>query len=158
MSGFIATGELGSSEAPETTIRNTGFFPDVDLNDLRETVRLDGTVSHPRLYHAAVEAITSTNRDLREWRLLQQAAGYASLATVPAETIDDERELVILYRRAVYATTAANLRERYRDFDATADGHKTADALETPIDDLRRDARWAIRDLLGVARTTVELI
>ena len=30
--------------------------------------------------------------------------------------------------------------------------------MENPIDDLRRDARWAISDILGIGRTTVELI
>lgn len=158
MSGFVATDELISSDSPENTVRNSGFFPDIDLAALRETVRLDGTVSHPRLYHAAVEAISSANRDLRDWRVTQQAAGYSTLDAVPAETIDGKSELVYYYLRAVYSTASANLRERYRDSDTTADGHKAADSLETPIDDLRRDARWAIHDLLGIPRSTIELI
>lgn len=54
--------------------------------------------------------------------------------------------------------TKANLIEHYRDFDATGDGHKAADKLELSADDLYRDARFAIRDIIGQSHTTVELI
>ena len=77
---------------------------------------------------------------------------------VEAEEINGESELKQLYLRAVYATTKANLIERYRDYDATGDGHKSADKLELSADDLYRDARFAIRDIIGETHTTVELI
>ena len=54
--------------------------------------------------------------------------------------------------------TKANLIEHYRDFDSTGDGHKAADKLELSADDLYRDARFAIRDIIGQSHTTVELI
>ena len=60
-----------------------------------------------------------------------------------------------LFQYRCQATPAA---EAYRSFDATNDGHRYADKLESPIDDLRRDAHRAIADILGRARTTVELI
>lgn len=157
MSGLIAIGSPGD-DAESVCITSSTFWPQVDLTIVRETVRLDGTVTSQRLYHAAVDAISSVNRELRDWRNQHQQAGHSTLAAVPADQIDGTSELVMFYLRAVYATTSANLRERYRDFDATADGHKGADQLETPIDDLRRDARWAICDLRGIGRTTVELI
>jgi integrase len=53
---------------------------------------------------------------------------------------------------------AAWLIERYRTIDATATGDRKAEAENLGVDDLRRDARWAISDLTGVGRTTVELI
>lgn len=153
---FIATGK-GTAPLVDT-LANNGFFPNIDLQDLQDAMRLDGTVTMPRLKHAAVEAITSVNGELRDWRLRQEGLGFAALADVPAEEIDKESVQLARYRRAVYCLTKANLTERYRDFDATHDGHKRATELESPIDDLRRDARWAISDLLGRARNTVELI
>jgi hypothetical protein len=153
---FIAT-EDTATPLPDT-LANASFYPDIDLQDLRDAMRLDGTVTPARLRHAAVEATASVNDELRAWRLTQQNAGHARLADVPAEKIDDDTVLVARYLRAVYCLTKANLTERYRDFDATHDGHARAAELESPIDDLRRDARWAITDILGTRRTSVELI
>ncbi len=45
-----------------------------------------------------------------------------------------------------------------RDYSATGDGAERADALTPTADEYRRDARWAIRNILGIAHTTVELI
>ena len=48
--------------------------------------------------------------------------------------------------------------ERMLSFDATAAGQRKAESQEPAIDDHRRNARWAIRDILGLPRTTTELI
>ncbi|MGX2951352.1 head completion/stabilization protein [Ursidibacter sp. B-7004-1] len=52
----------------------------------------------------------------------------------------------------------ANLYERYRSFDSTKEGADKAQEYENSVDDLRRDARFAIRDLLNINRWTSELI
>lgn len=52
----------------------------------------------------------------------------------------------------------ASLYERYLDSAATAEAVKDASAKDLTADDLYRDARFAIRDILGVSHTTVELI
>ena len=154
-SGFVSVAE--SPTAP-VTVKNTAFYPDVALADVRTTMRLDGTVTDARLQHTLVDAIVQTNQELREWKATQLALGFHTLADVPAEQTNNESVLLALYRRAVYSFTAANLIERLRNVDTTNEGHDRADQLESPIDDLRRDARWAIRDLLGRHRNTVELI
>lgn len=51
-----------------------------------------------------------------------------------------------------------DLYERYRGIDTTTAGDRKADALDTTVADLRRDKVWAISDLVGRSRTTVELI
>jgi hypothetical protein len=58
----------------------------------------------------------------------------------------------------VYCTAGAELAERYRGLDTTGTGQSAADQLTPVIDEYRRDARWAISDILGLTRTTVELI
>jgi hypothetical protein len=72
--------------------------------------------------------------------------------------IGDTSRLVLLYQRAVYATAKAELIERYRDFDSTDAGQRRAEAMELSVDDYRRQARYAIRDILGRPRATVELL
>ncbi|MFM1711904.1 head completion/stabilization protein [Aeromonas salmonicida] len=153
--GFIATAPTSPDEGD---IANSPFWPAISLPDLRETVRLDGTVTTARLTHAVVDAITSVNRDLADWRSARQAEGHATLAAVPSEVINNESVHLHSYRRAVYAMTRANLLERYTDYSATGDGVKGADAKIISSDDLYRDARFAIRDILGTTHNTVELI
>ncbi len=153
---FITTSPL--PETATTIITNSTFWPDIDLSQLRDAIRIDGTVTDERLTHAVINAISSVNRDLSAWRQEQQTAGAVTLADVAADEINGESELKQLYLRAVYATTKANLIERYRDYDATGDGHKSADKLELSTDDLYRDARFAIRDIIGDTHTSVELI
>lgn len=153
--GFIATAPTAPDEGE---ITSNPFWPAISLANLRDTVRLDGTVTTARLTHAVVDAITSVNRDLADWRSARQAEGHATLATVPSDIINNESVHLHSYRRAVYAMTRANLLERYTDYSATGDGVKGADAKIISSDDLYRDARFAIRDILGTTHNTVELI
>ncbi|KLV38656.1 hypothetical protein SH16_03426 [Aeromonas caviae] len=156
----MSTGFIANATTPpaEGEIDSSPFWPAISLPDLRDTVRLDGTVTTARLKHAVIDAITSVNRDLADWRSARQAEGHATLAAVPSEVINNESVHLHSYRRAVYATTRANLLERYTDYSATGDGTKGADAKVISSDDLYRDARFAIRDILGTTHNTVELI
>jgi len=154
MSAFIAAG--GSNE-PHLII-NDGWFPDLDGQHMRESLRLDGSVTDARLEVAAVNAIIETNRELVGYKTLRKADGAATIADVPADSIQGESQLLHLYRRAIYCTAGAELAERYRDYSATGDGAERAEALTPTADEYRRDARWAIRSILGRVHTTVELI
>ncbi len=153
--GFIANATTSPAEGE---IDSTPFWPAISLPDLRDTVRLDGTVTTARLKHAVIDAITSVNRDLADWRRAREAEGVTTLAAVPGEVINGESAYLHSYRRAVYAMTRANLLERYTDYSATGDGVKGADAKIISSDDLYRDARFAIRDILGTTHITVALI
>ncbi|MDX7854348.1 head completion/stabilization protein, partial [Aeromonas caviae] len=143
--GFIANATTSPAEGE---IDSSPFWPAISLPDLRDTVRLDGTVTTARLKHAVIDAITSVNRDLAGWRRAREAEGVATLAAVPGEVINGESAYLHSYRRAVYAMTRANLLERYTDYSATGDGDVAA-AKIISSDDLYRDARFAIRDILG---------
>ncbi|MDX7797908.1 head completion/stabilization protein [Aeromonas caviae] len=153
--GFIANAPTSPAEGE---IDSSPFWPAISLPDLRDTVRLDGTVTTARLKHAVIDAITSVNRDLADWRRAREAEGVTTLAAVPGEVINGESAYLHSYRRAIYAMTRANLLERYTDYSATGDGAKGADAKIISSDDLYRDARFAIRDILGTTHITVALI
>jgi hypothetical protein len=153
MSGFIAGGTVASG-----LINTDVFWPPIDLDQLRATLRIDASVTAPRLETAAVAAAISVNRELSAWCATQQAAGHTKLADMPGERINGVLVLVHLYRRAIEAATGAEVCERYRSYDSTNSGHQNAEELTPNIDDYRRDLRWAVRDFLGVNRTTVELI
>ncbi|MDQ8022176.1 MAG: head completion/stabilization protein [Moraxellaceae bacterium] len=153
---FVATSSTTTEEPDKITAGE--FWPEVDVADARVRIRLDGTVTDERLRDALVDAIATVCEELDVWRASQIALGHESLQDVPAAEIDGENVKVARWHRAVLAFAKANLTERYADFDATAAGDKRAEVLNATIEDYRRDARWAISDILGRPRNTVELI
>lgn len=156
MSGFIAVAEAGPGQC--VAVANSRFWPDIDLKVLREAMRIDATVTAARLLGAVTEAMASVNHELRGWRQQQQALGYAAAEEVPAEQIAGASIVLHRYLRAVGCRTKASLVERLRDFDTTAGGEKRAENQEQNIEELRRDALWAISDIAGRSRNTVDLI
>lgn len=157
MSGFIANGTIPASAEPHP-ISNDGWWPDLDGEAVRAALRLDSSISAVRLEVAIVNAVLSVNRDLDTYKQAQQALGHANLAAIPGPMIQGVTRPVHLYLRAVYCTAGAELAERYRSYDSSNAGDKNAEELTPSIDEYRRDARWAERDLLGVSRATVELL
>lgn len=154
---FIATEPTTAPPTEATTVANDGFFPNIDLQELRGAVRLDGTVTDDRLRNAVAEAIISVNDELATWKAAQQLAGVTSLDQLEPK-IGGEAVQLRRYLTAIYRTVKADLNEQFRNFDATRSGVEAADKLLQMVEDERRAARWAIRDFLGLPRTTVELI
>jgi hypothetical protein len=157
MSGFSFNGVSATDAAPEV-VTNDDWFPDVDPAGVKNEQRIPDSITGPRLRAAIVAAIITVGNELADWQARQQAAGYASLAQVPAPKIDGQTRHVLLYQRAVAAYAKADLVERYRDVDFTGAGQRDADAVQPSIGELRRDAIHAVRDILGRSRTDVELI
>ncbi|EIX4630646.1 head completion/stabilization protein, partial [Escherichia coli] len=48
--------------------------------------------------------------------------------------------------------------ERWRDVDTTDKGDRRADALDEQMEDLWRDVRWSVADILGRPRLFAELV
>ncbi|HEY4583081.1 MAG TPA: head completion/stabilization protein [Lysobacter sp.] len=153
MSGFVATAAL--PPAGDMLI-NDGWFPDVSLESVRDIVRIDGTVTPARLRDVIRHAVIHVNCQLAGFKARHAAA--ATLASVQGDEIDGVMRLELLYMRAVAHLAKAELIERYRDLDSTGSGLRRAIDMEPSIDEHRRNARWAVRDILGEPRSVVELI
>lgn len=147
-----------TTDIPDETLNSGDFFPDISLRHYQQSVLTDGKVTTERLRHALVNAMIEVNRELSAWKQSQIAAGFTSLEAVPADHINNDSELMLLYRRAVYSEAKANLTERYRDTDTTDSGEKKAAALGETTDDLRRDVQWAIQRIKGESHNICELI
>lgn len=147
----------GGSTAP-VTITNAPFFPDLSLDEFRDSMRLDGTVTDERAVHALEAAMFEVNYTLSTWMQEQKAAGINSIEDIVEPEWQPPGVTARKYLRAVWCLAKADLIERYRDYDATGSGHDQADAMDLTSDDLRRNASWALSDIRGHHRTTVELI
>ncbi|HAS02505.1 MAG TPA: phage head protein [Pasteurella multocida] len=139
----------------EEFIQNDEFFPNIVISEFRNASRLDGTVTIDRLKEALFEAVASVNDELNNFK---QSATHTTLAEMPSGMIGNQSVLVYRYKRAVYCLALANLYERYVSYDTTNDGEKKMELLQESINQIRRDARFAINDILGRRRITTELI
>lgn len=147
--------QVETMDAEQGLITNDGFFPSISISRFRNLQRLDGTVTETRLKDALIEAMATVNDELAEFKA---SANSTSLAALPGAEIDGESILVYRYKRAVHCLATANLYERYASYDTTADGEKKMDMLQESINQLRRDARFAITDILAKKRINVELL
>ena len=159
---FVATARppVAATEPPVT---NAPWFPDLNPATVRDACRLDGTITPARLLPALKAAMLSVNAELEQYRLEQQSRwGYTSLAEVPAPMVGGESAQVLRYQRAVHACLPADLAEAYRNLDTLPSGTgkegRVLEGLAVHVDEHRRNQRWAISDLLGLRRRTVELI
>ncbi len=162
MSGLVSLPPAADADppaaAPPEVVTNDGWFPDIDLSAVRAVARIDTAITPARLRESAINAMSSVNQDLAAYGVTQAALGYANLNAVPASQIDGRSRLVHLYTRAIVSLVWADLGERMRDYGATAAGADRAEELGCSADDHRRNARWAVRDILGISRMTAELI
>lgn len=156
---------IANAPKPENSIsdaiENDGWFPDIQLASMRDVTRLDGTVTEPRLSAAVVDAMLTVNDALDEWKHEQLSKGYMALEDVPAGTINRQSQLVAHYLRAVYSTAKADLIEKYRDYDSTASSladKKAMAWLDCAPEQERRNAHWAIANILQKPHMTIELI
>ncbi|HEO9688098.1 TPA: head completion/stabilization protein [Morganella morganii subsp. morganii] len=147
-----------TTDIADETLSSGDFFPDISLRHYQQSMLTDGKVTTERLRHALVNAITEVNRELAGWKRSQTAAGFASLEAVPSGHINNDSELMLLYRRSVYSGAKATLTERYRDTDTTDSGEKKAAALSETVDDLWRDMQWTIQRIKGESHNICELI
>lgn len=164
MSGIVARHTTGETTAvypyPEEeslTLSTGDFWPEIRLRDLRQAMRISPAVVTARLLHIATEAALHVCDELADWRTVQTENGHTSLDGVPSVMTGDISALHFRYRHAVYCLTRAMLLERYRDMDTTRSGDSHAVALDAEIQDLWRDARYAITDIQGIARVQSEV-
>lgn len=159
--GFIATPsvpEPDTSPDPDGVLENDGFFPDLDPAQVRAVMRIDGTVTAPRLREALKSAVLETNDALAGWKMDRLRDGHDRLADVPAPQLDGESRFEILYRKAVATLVTALLIERYRGYEVAEQARRKDEDRRPNIDELRRDCHHALADFLGRPRCTVDLI
>lgn len=155
--GLIAAG-TSAPPADPSAVANNGFWPELVPATYRAGYRIDGTVTSARLVEALEAGRDEVNNQMSTAQAVWMATGIATAAAIPRQAHQVVGHHQTLYLRAVYTAAQALLVERYRDLAATQAGNDQADRKAPSIESYRRDARWAVCDLLGIRRTTVELI
>lgn len=150
------------NDTSDQTVNNIPFFPGVAVADFRAATRAQDTVTDKRVIQALRTAIIDVNRELSEWRAAQELLGYGTLEAVPADDYGDGQtllsELTHWYLTAVHAKAKAQIIEYYNDSDTSEEGLKRFVGFAGPKEAYQREAREAIRNILGEPHVTVELI
>lgn len=77
------------SSPTQITVSNNGFFPDIELIDVRHAMRADGTVTDERLKFAVIEAMATVNAELHPLQ-----AEYATFDDIPSDHINGENLMI----------------------------------------------------------------
>lgn len=156
---FVALPPSPASPAA-SVVPGDDWYPDIDCNAFRDALRLGGgMVTQERLVAAIEGAQVTVEGELATWRAAREAEGAATLAQVePDRKSGGQHRLTLIYTRAVRMHAAAEIAETHRDLTATQDGQARADTEATTSQEYLRRATHAVRDIIGVTRTAVELI
>jgi len=150
------------NDTSDQTVNNITFFPAIAVADFKAATRAQDTVTDERVIQALRTAISDVNRELADWRATQESLGYNTLAEVPSDNYgsveDPITEHTHWYLTAVYAKTKAQIIEVYNDIDTTEEGLKRFVGFSGTEEAYQREAREAIRNILGEPHMTVELI
>lgn len=153
-----------ATETEPVELQNAAFFPNLTLAEFRTQARVDATASEPRATSCLYSAMLETNQRLASWMQTQQAAGIGALSELPEHPGHPPGARLHLYKQAVFALAKAAILETLHDYDSTNHAtSRTAGSGDEPAhlfaaSEQRRVAAWAINDIQGLPRVTVELI
>lgn len=157
MSGFVAAPAAPTAPVADL-VAGDGWWPDLSIARFRDSIRMTTLVTDGRARDALLSAVIAVGLELAAWRATRSAAGAANLADVPGPSFGDETQPVLLWRRAVHATAAADLADTQNDVSATDTGRARNELEGVSAADHRRNATLAIRALTGRTPTRVAII
>jgi hypothetical protein len=160
LSSFLAAPPSATAPAVADAIVGDGWWPDLSIAAFRAATRVGELVTPARAREALLHGFISVDADptVRMWRAAQLLLGATKLDEVTGPSIDGEKRAVLLWRRAVYASAAADLAETHGSISATDAGRDRAEDRATSADEHRRNAIVAVRDLTGRRRSRVSLL
>lgn len=164
MSGFVFRPPNADATPPADppsadVVQCDGWWPDINITELRDAVRLDTNIPPARLRDAVRQAMLDIAAELNDWRLEREAAGADNLTDVPARImVDGQSDYVLRWARTIYSCVGADLGERLIGQGATAAGVDRAEALANEVDPHLRNVRHAVRDFLGRPRIVASLV
>lgn len=158
MSDIISTPPAPASPA-NSKVETPAFWPDIDANQLRDQINLQGEIPHARLKEAITWGAMTVLSELADWQAGKMAEGFAVLTAVtPVVLVDGKTRFELLFMAAVSAIAAARLCDRNPDLTAGREGSDRGEQRRSLADEFLADATRAIRDIRGENRTTSELI
>jgi hypothetical protein len=150
VSGFIATPPAPASPV-DSSVSVDDWFPAIDVNSIRDTLRIgEGVVTHERLVAAIEGAVITALRQLHAWRSAWAAGGANDLASIDDVSIGGRKRSVVLWERIIRYYAAAEVADTHRDLVASDQANIRSENERLTADEYRRMAHHAISDLLSI--------
>ena len=139
------------------TVKNTDFFPNIDLGDFQEQMRIDSEYRIEVIKRRVRLAIVYVNKELKEQQTVWTEEGHATLKEVPAEPVDDESPLVFEYLNAVYSHAKATLMQDYKTMNRREEAENEAKDSSSTFDSYLADCRDSIKALSNETQGSLEI-
>lgn len=137
-------------------IRNDGFWPDITVADFEERRTIPADIDKISVSDFLVDAIVKTNSALADYAAMQKAKGINSASLVACDvSVNGDNQLVVQYRKAVYARAKADLIGEYASL-GRRESHTGQDNPDTAAK-LLAEAAFTIRSIKGLKRVGVSV-
>jgi len=135
----------------------TDFWPSVNTKSFQAEYRIPSDLPAETVVSQLNLALITVMSELGTWKAEQVAAGYSSLAAIPADKVDEISVKEWLFLRAVYCTAKANLLPENRSMSRKAEAEILAKSDPEMGQDYHAMASVALRRLIGVPNVGVYL-
>ncbi|GAA5097441.1 head completion/stabilization protein [Wohlfahrtiimonas larvae] len=134
--GFVGQ----NSKNNEFLIPRSGFWPGINVQKFRQSMRILDSVENAQAEMALLSALDLVISELKNFKA--KHAEYAELEQVPNEELAGRSRYVFNFERAVFSEAKAKLLEDFRDMDLSRKaGEDRASLMNPELDELRRE-RW----------------
>lgn len=148
-----------STEYQDTSITNDGFWPDINAGDFEKRRGIPADMDPETIAYAVATAISQINIELTDKKAEYIELGYKTASSVEGQPcIGEKNLLVILYEKAVYARTKADLLPEYATQQTKDAGDRVAENEAETRNSLLAESQQHIRAIYGKSRVGVELI
>lgn len=155
MSNFTA---VNSNEPPAEPIINP-WFCDIDINHMRDAMRIDKAITNERLRTNAMTAILEVNQALHLWQQQQIELGYDGIDEIQCGYLDDIPTCVYRYRMAVYHSATAKMLNEMQGYDSNRKtGSDRLETIEPNSAHHLRTSRSFVKRIQGKVPIDVDLI
>lgn len=148
-----------TTEYQDTVIENNGFWPNINAGDFEKRRGVPIDLDKESIAYSVAASIAQINIELTDTQTAYMAEGYASANDVPGQPkIADKNLLVILYEKAVFARTKAELLPEYATQQTKDAGENVANSQAEIRDQLLAESQQHIRAIKGESRCGVALL
>lgn len=140
----------------DITITNDGWWPDTRVGDFQRQRSIPASIPAETVTYALLTAIGEANAELSAYQFSQNASGYHSAKDVPGPSAEDVNQLCAQYLKVIFSRAKAELMGEITsaEREKANPGQQSEDTRER----LLAEAAFAVRNIMGYPRVTVDLI
>lgn len=135
------------------TIANDGFFPDINIKDFQEIMRIKADLAESLMLKRLQRAIFHINKELADFKTDQVEAGILKLEDVEQSSLGAgeplQQELLLYYESAVFNFALGELHPELVSLSRRKEASDYMETIKENRQDYYNDALDSIRLILG---------